>query len=78
MCGHYEVADMRQLKYHINNLRKGQKYYIRVASGNLKGYSVYKLSIPSFIVPSSKYVLICNFFIIVVLFHKLRYVISLH
>lgn len=58
LCGHYEVADTRQMKYHINNLRKGQSYYVRVASGNIKGYSAYKLSTPLFIVPSSK----CFFF----------------
>ncbi|XP_065220831.1 ankyrin repeat and fibronectin type-III domain-containing protein 1 isoform X3 [Planococcus citri] len=53
LCGHYEVADTRQMRYHINNLRKGQSYYVRVASGNIKGYSAYKLSTPLFIVPSS-------------------------
>lgn len=55
LCGHYEVADMRQLRYHINNLRKGQVYFVRVASGNIKGYSSYKSSSPSSITPSSKY-----------------------
>ncbi|KAL6961659.1 Ankyrin-repeat and fibronectin type III domain-containing 1 [Sarracenia purpurea var. burkii] len=53
LCGHYEVADTRQMRYHISNLRKGQSYYVRVASGNIKGYSAYKLSTPLFIVPSS-------------------------
>ena len=62
LCGHYEVADTRQLKYHIKNLCQGQPYYIRVASGNIKGYSAYKLSTPAFIVPSSKDFFLSNFF----------------
>lgn len=40
----------------ITELTQGRRYFVRVSCGNVKGWGQYRLSIPSSVVPSSKYI----------------------
>ncbi|KAK3092698.1 hypothetical protein FSP39_006121 [Pinctada imbricata] len=53
VAGEEEISDMRNLECEVKGLNKGQKYYIRVAARNLKGYSNFTISKPGYAVPSS-------------------------
>ncbi|OPL33204.1 hypothetical protein AM593_10499, partial [Mytilus galloprovincialis] len=53
LAGESIVENMRQLEYEIEGLAKGNRYYVRVAAWNMKGYSPYSSAKPSYAVPSS-------------------------
>ncbi|KAK3930258.1 Ankyrin repeat and fibronectin type-III domain-containing protein 1 [Frankliniella fusca] len=53
LAGEREVLDLTYSECHISDLVQGQRYYFRVACGNLKGYSNYVPSSPPSVVPSS-------------------------
>lgn len=55
VCGEREVLDMKQRECRIEGLTQGQRYYFRAAAGNLKGYSRFRSSVPSYVTPSSKF-----------------------
>ncbi|XP_046408882.1 uncharacterized protein LOC124173423 [Ischnura elegans] len=47
------VASRWPLQCHVTDLCQGQRYYFRVACGNLKGFGPFKMSSPPSVVPSS-------------------------
>uniref|UniRef100_A0A1B6E9F7 Ankyrin repeat and fibronectin type-III domain-containing protein 1 n=1 Tax=Clastoptera arizonana TaxID=38151 RepID=A0A1B6E9F7_9HEMI len=53
LSGYKEVLDTKQLECIINNLVHGQRYYFRVACGNVRGFGNYRPSTPESIIPSS-------------------------
>ncbi|XP_061182067.1 ankyrin repeat and fibronectin type-III domain-containing protein 1-like isoform X2 [Saccostrea echinata] len=53
LAGEDLVEDMRHLEHEIKGLVKGNKYYVRVAACNMKGYSEYSVAKPAYAVPSS-------------------------
>ncbi|XP_052070242.1 ankyrin repeat and fibronectin type-III domain-containing protein 1-like isoform X3 [Mytilus californianus] len=53
LAGDSIVENMRQLEYEIEGLAKGNRYYVRVAAWNMKGYSPFSSAKPSYAVPSS-------------------------
>lgn len=53
LAGEELVEDMRHLEHEIKGLAKGNKYFIRVAACNMKGYSGYTVAKPAYAVPSS-------------------------
>ena len=53
VCGERELLDMKQKECRIEGLAQGHKYYFRAAAGNLKGYSRFRPTTPSFLTPSS-------------------------
>lgn len=54
LAGEELVEDMRHLEHEIKGLAKGNKYFIRVAACNMKGYSGYTVAKPAYAVPSSE------------------------
>ncbi|XP_078317877.1 ankyrin repeat and fibronectin type-III domain-containing protein 1-like isoform X2 [Crassostrea virginica] len=52
LAGEETVEDMRHLEHEIKGLAKGNKYFVRVAACNMKGYSGYSLAKPAYAVPS--------------------------
>lgn len=55
ICGEREILDMKQRECRIDGLTQGQKYHLRAAAGNLKGYSRFRNSTPAHVTPSSEY-----------------------
>lgn len=55
---------MRHLEHEIKGLAKGNKYFIRVAACNMKGYSGYTVAKPAYAVPSSELPRLKHFFYI--------------
>ncbi|XP_021361615.1 ankyrin repeat and fibronectin type-III domain-containing protein 1-like isoform X2 [Mizuhopecten yessoensis] len=53
LAGDQIVEDMRHLEYEVPSLVKGNKYYIRVSAWNMKGYSPFTPTKPTYAVPSS-------------------------
>lgn len=53
LAGEREVLDMKLMECHVGDLIQGQRYYFRVACGNLKGYGKFRQSTPSSVIPSS-------------------------
>ncbi|XP_071443530.1 ankyrin repeat and fibronectin type-III domain-containing protein 1 isoform X1 [Hetaerina americana] len=47
------LASRWPLECHVTDLCQGQRYYFRVACGNLKGFGPFKISSPASVVPSS-------------------------
>ena len=60
LAGESIVENMRHLEYEIDGLAKGNRYYVRVAAWNMKGYSPYTAAKPSYAVPSSKILRACH------------------
>ncbi|RWS25945.1 Ankyrin repeat and fibronectin type-III domain-containing protein 1-like protein [Leptotrombidium deliense] len=48
-----EVTDLQKLSVVIDDLNCGNKYFVRVAAGNVKGYSSYRYAEPPYVIPSS-------------------------
>lgn len=55
LCGERELLDMKQKECRIEGLLQGHRYYFRAAAGNLKGYSRFRPTTPSHLMPSSEY-----------------------
>lgn len=51
--GSVQVKDMRRTNVHVQNLRQGVPYYVRVAAGNFVGYSESTVAETGAVVPSS-------------------------
>ena len=47
------VTGIINKEYDIKNLITGNQYYVRVSCSNMKGYSLYSVSDPSFLIPNS-------------------------
>lgn len=58
------MEDMRHLEHEIKGLAKGNKYFVRVAACNMKGYSGYTVAKPAYAVPSSELPPLKHFFFI--------------
>ncbi|XP_064611368.1 ankyrin repeat and fibronectin type-III domain-containing protein 1-like isoform X2 [Liolophura sinensis] len=53
LAGETITDDIQHPEYEINDLIKGNMYYVRVAAGNMKGYGPYTVANPPYAVPSS-------------------------
>ncbi|XP_031777819.1 uncharacterized protein LOC100123939 isoform X5 [Nasonia vitripennis] len=53
LCGERELLDMKQKECRIEGLLQGHRYYFRAAAGNLKGYSRFRPTTPTHLMPSS-------------------------
>ncbi|XP_058794771.1 LOW QUALITY PROTEIN: ankyrin repeat and fibronectin type-III domain-containing protein 1 [Phymastichus coffea] len=53
VCGEEVVLDMKLRQCRVDNLAHGRKYFFRAATGNAKGYSQFKPTTPTYIIPSS-------------------------
>lgn len=62
LAGEEVVEDMRHLEHEIKGLAKGNKYFVRVAACNMKGYSGYTVAKPAYAVPSSELPPLKHFF----------------
>jgi Phosphodiesterase/alkaline phosphatase D len=54
IVGSQEILNSRQHDLEISNLIHRQRYYFRAACGNIRGYSLPKVSTPTHVEPSSK------------------------
>jgi hypothetical protein len=52
--GTNEITDLQKLEVIIGCLENGENYFVRVASGNSKGYSTYSYPSPNCAIPSSQ------------------------
>lgn len=55
LAGEEVVEDMRHLEHEIKGLVKGNKYFVRVAACNMKGYSGHTIAKPAYAVPSCEF-----------------------
>ncbi|XP_072155401.1 ankyrin repeat and fibronectin type-III domain-containing protein 1 isoform X2 [Bemisia tabaci] len=53
LTGSLDVLDAKQAAVNVENLTHGDRYFFRVACGNLKGFSPFKNSMPASVIPSS-------------------------
>ncbi|GLH16798.1 Ankyrin repeat and fibronectin type-III domain-containing protein 1 [Gryllus bimaculatus] len=53
---------MKHMECHIGDLIQGQRYYFRVACGNLKGYGKFRQSTPKSVIPSRRLQLLEDLF----------------
>ena len=48
------ITDLQKLEVIIDELESGGTYFVRVASGNCKGFSTYSYPLPNNAIPSSE------------------------